>query len=88
MLEAVEPLGVLERDLEHGVSCERQPVAAGRQTDHAVPGGVATGALGEYPRRQLVLRLERPYLAAVLVQEACGGRAKRVGYALRHLGVG
>ena len=49
---------------------------------------MAPGALGEYPRRQLVLRLERPYLAAVLIQEACGGRAKRIGDALRHLGVG
>src|SRR5262245_7947947 len=45
VLEAVVPVGVVEPDLEHGVASERQPVAAGRQADHAVPGGVAAGAL-------------------------------------------
>src|SRR5262245_8857107 len=38
VFEAVVPVGVLEPDLEHGVAGERQPVAAGRQADHAVPG--------------------------------------------------
>src|SRR6476660_5328280 len=37
-------VGVLEPDREHGVACERQPVAAGRKADHAVSGSVATGA--------------------------------------------
>src|SRR5882757_9112345 len=69
VLEAVVPVRVLESDLEHGVAGERQPVAAGRQADHAVPGGMAAGAMDEHPRRHLVLRLERPHLAAVLVQE-------------------
>src|SRR2546426_8850950 len=67
VFEAVVPLGVLEPDLEHGVAGERQPVAAGRQADHAVPGGVAAGATDEDPRRHLVLRLERSQLASVLV---------------------
>src|SRR5688500_11276802 len=44
VFEAVVPVGVLEPDLEHGVAGERQPAAAGRQADHAVPGGVAAGA--------------------------------------------
>src|SRR5258705_9437609 len=48
MFEAVVPVGVLEPDLEHGVAGERQPVAAGRQADHAVPGGVAAGARDEH----------------------------------------
>src|SRR5258706_7111847 len=69
VFEAVVPVGVLEPDLEHGVAGERQPVAAGCQADHAVPGGVAASACDEYPRRHLVLLLERPQLALVLVQE-------------------
>src|SRR6187455_280836 len=72
VFEAVVPVGVLEPDLEHGVAGERQPVATGRQADHAVPGGVAAGAMDEHPRRHLVLRLERPQLAVVLVQEPLG----------------
>src|SRR5215510_14092110 len=72
VFEAVVPVGVLEPDLEHEVAGERQPVAAGRQADHAVPGGVAAGALDEHPRGHLVLRLERPQLAVVLVQEPLG----------------
>src|SRR5690349_4314764 len=38
VFEAVVPVGVLEPDLEHGVAGERQPVAAGREADHTVPG--------------------------------------------------
>src|SRR6476619_2372071 len=64
-------------DLEHGVAGERQPVAAGRQADHAVPGGVAAGATDDHPRRHLVFRLERPHLAVVLVQEPLGRPPKR-----------
>jgi hypothetical protein len=41
VFEAVVPVGVVEPDREHEVPGERQPVAAGRQADHAVPGGVA-----------------------------------------------
>src|SRR5207244_9620030 len=58
---------------------ERQPVAAGRQADHAVTGGVAAGATDEHPRRHLVLRLERPQLAAVLVQEPLAARRSASG---------
>ena len=65
--------------VEHGVAGERQPVAAGRQADHAVPGGVAAGATDDHPRRHLVLLLERPQLAAVLVQELLGGRRSASG---------
>src|SRR5262245_54344909 len=57
VFEAVVPVGVLEPDLEYEVPGERQPVAAGRQADHAVPGGVAAGALDDHPRRHLVLVL-------------------------------
>src|SRR5262249_41654769 len=35
-------------------------------------GGVAAGAMDEHARRHLVLRLERPHLTAVLVQEPLG----------------
>src|SRR5262245_1328833 len=45
VLEAVVPVGVLEPDLEHEVPGEHQPIVAGRQADHAMPGGVAAGAL-------------------------------------------
>src|ERR1700757_1683666 len=38
VVEAVEPVGVLESNLKHGVTGERQPIAAGRQTDDAVSG--------------------------------------------------
>jgi hypothetical protein len=62
VFEAVVPVGVLEPDREHGVAGERQPVAAGRQAHHAVPGGVAAGAMDEHPRRHLVLVPERPRL--------------------------
>src|SRR5215471_11223573 len=84
VFEAVVPVGVVERDLEHGVAGERQPVAAGRQADHAVPGGVAAGATDDHPRRHLVLRLERSQLAAVLVQEPLGRPPKRVREPRRH----
>src|SRR5262245_19820566 len=60
VFEAVVPIGVLEPDLEHGVAEERQAVAAGRQADHAVPGGMTASALNEHPRRHLRLVLERP----------------------------
>src|ERR1700755_1580775 len=63
VFEAVVPVGVLEPDLEHGVASERQPVAAGRQADHAVTRSVAASACDEHPRRHLVLLLERPQLA-------------------------
>src|SRR6476646_405629 len=49
VFEAVVPIGVFKPDLEHGVAGERQPVAAGRQADHAVPGGVAAGATDDHP---------------------------------------
>src|SRR5262249_29731913 len=71
---AVVPVGAVEMVVEHGIAEERQPVAAGRQTDNAVPGGVTAGALDDYPWRHLVLRLERPQLAAVLVREPRGSR--------------
>src|SRR4029077_9378246 len=77
VFEAVVPVGVLEPDLEHGVTGERQPVAAGRQADHAVPGGMAAGALDDHPRRHLVLVLERPQLAVVLFQEPFARPPKR-----------
>src|SRR5262249_30840565 len=84
VFEAVVPVGVLEPDGEHGVAGERQPVAAGRQADHAVPGGVAAGASDEQPRRHLVLVLERPQLAVVLFQEQLARPPKRVGEPRRH----
>src|SRR5215470_4968735 len=59
---AVVPVGAVEMVVEHGIAEERQPVAAGRQADNAVPGGVAAGALDDHPWRHLVLRLERPQL--------------------------
>src|SRR5262245_31446489 len=84
VFEAVVPIGVLEADLEHKVPGECQPVAAGRQADHAVPGGVTAGALDDHPRRHLGLRLERAQLAVELVQEPLGGPAKRVRKSRRH----
>src|SRR6185295_528422 len=78
VLEAVVPVGVLEPDLEHEVPGKHQPVATGRQAYHAVPGGVAAGALDEHPRRHLVLVLERPYLAAELFQEPLARPPQRI----------
>src|SRR4029077_2451490 len=78
VFKAVVPVGVLEPDLEHGVAGERQPVASGRQADHAMSGGVAAGALNEHPRRYFILVLERPQLAVVLVQEPLARPPKRV----------
>src|SRR4029077_6037018 len=72
VFEAVEPVGVLESNLKHGVAGERQPIAAGRQTDDAVPGRVSAGAVDKQPRCHLILRLERPQPTAVLVQEPFG----------------
>src|SRR5260370_41832593 len=39
VVEGVVPVGVIEVVREHGIAEERQPVAAGRQADYAVPGG-------------------------------------------------
>jgi hypothetical protein len=58
---------MLEPDLDYRVAGEHQTVAAGRQSDHAVPGSVAACAADDAPRRHLVLLLERPQLAVVLV---------------------
>src|SRR5262245_19135004 len=55
VLEAVVPIRVFEPDRKHGVAGKRQPVAAGRQTDHAVPGGVAAGTCDAHPWRHLVI---------------------------------
>ena len=60
VVESVVPVGAVEMVREHGIAEERQPVAAGRQADHAVPGGVAAGATDDHPRGHLVLRLEQP----------------------------
>src|SRR4029077_17552945 len=84
VFEAVVPVGVLEPDLEHGVTGERQPVAAGRQADHAVPGGMAASALDDHPRRHLVLVLECPQLAVVLFQEPLARPPKCVREPRRH----
>src|SRR6478672_7072389 len=84
VFEAVVPVGVLEPDLEHGVASERQSIAAGRQADHAMPGGVAAGALDDHPRRHLVLVLERPQLAVVLFQKPLARPPKRVREPRRH----
>src|SRR5215468_8057373 len=72
VLEAIMPPGLFEPDLKHGVAGERQPVAAGRQSDHAVSGSVATGATDNHARSHLVLILERPQLAAVVIHETLG----------------
>src|SRR5262245_52994162 len=55
VLEAIIPVRVLEADLEHGVAGKCQPIAAGRQADHAMPGGMAAGALNDHPWRHLIL---------------------------------
>lgn len=72
VLEAIVPLRLIEPDLKHGVAGERHPVAAGRQADHAVSGGMAAGATDNYARRHLVLLLERPQLSAVVIHEPLG----------------
>src|SRR5215510_15182737 len=41
VVESIDPVGVIEVIREHGIAQERQPVATGRQTDHAVPKRVA-----------------------------------------------
>ncbi|MCY1250479.1 hypothetical protein D9M72_641250 [compost metagenome] len=82
------PVGVVETDCEHGVAGECQPVAAGYQPDHAMPGSMTAGAVHDHPRRHLMLLIEQPQLAAVLFRELFGGRPKRVREARRHGGVG
>src|SRR5262249_38171187 len=84
VFEAVVPVRVLEPDLEHGVAGERQPVAAGCQADHAVPGGVAAGALDDHSRRHLVLVLERLQPAVVFFQEILARPPKRIRKPRRH----
>src|SRR5262249_46136149 len=44
VVESVVPVGAVEVIREHRIADERQPVAAGRQADHTVPGRVPTGA--------------------------------------------
>src|SRR5262245_2115188 len=78
VLEAVEPVRVFEPDLEHAVADERQPVAAGLQADHAMPGGVAAGALDDHPRCHFVLVLERSQLAVELFQEPLARPPQRI----------
>ena len=38
VFEAVVPVGVIKADRKHGITGERQRLAAGRQADDAVPG--------------------------------------------------
>src|SRR5262245_16066650 len=83
VFEAVVPVGVLEADREHQVAGESQPVATGRQSDHAVPGGMAAGTTDCNSRRHFALILENPELAAVLVQEPLGRLPKRVRESFR-----
>src|SRR5215470_7632921 len=78
VVESVVPIGAVEVVREHGIAEERQPLAAGRQADYAVPAGVAAGATDDHPRRHLVLRLERPQLAAVQFDEPLFSRPKHV----------
>src|SRR5215467_2543923 len=78
VVESVVPVGAVEMVREHGIAEERQPVAARCQADHAVPAGVAAGATGDHPGCHLVLRLERPQLAAVQVDETLFSRPKRL----------
>ena len=79
---------MIERDREHGVAGEHQPVASGLQADHAVSRCVAAGASDDNPRRYLVLHLERPQLAVVLVQELLGCPPRNVHEIRRHTGAG
>ena len=60
VFETILPVGMLEPDLEHGVAGERQPITAGCQADHAVPGSVATGATDDHSWRHLVSLIELP----------------------------
>ncbi|MNE90403.1 hypothetical protein D3C80_1879110 [compost metagenome] len=73
MFKAVLPVGVLESDREQGVACECQPLAAGRHINHAVPWGVAPGALDDHARCHLMLIVECPNPAAVFAHELIGG---------------
>src|SRR4029077_8994839 len=50
VFEAVEPVGVLESNLKHGVTSERQPIAARPQTDDAMSARMAAGATDKQPR--------------------------------------
>ena len=84
VFEAVVPVGVFETNFEHSVAGERQPLAPGCQSDHAVPGRVPAGALDEHPRCHFIFRFERPQLTAVLVQEPLGCPPKRVRKPRRH----
>ena len=88
VFETVVPVRVVEPDLEHEVAGEGQPVAAGLEAHHAVPGRVAAGALGAHARRHLDLLPERPQLVAIIVHELLGRAPQRVRESLRHHGAG
>ena len=51
VVESVVRVGAIEVIREHGIAEERQPVAAGREADHAAPAGAAAGATDDHPRR-------------------------------------
>lgn len=86
MLESVVPVGLIETDRKHGVAGKGQRVIPGGNTDHA--GGMTAGAARDNARRNLLLLVEGPQIAAVFVQELLRGCPKSVRETLRHLGVG
>lgn len=69
MFEPVVPLGVIESRCEDSVAGERQTITSRIEADDGVARGVASGASDDYSRRQFVLRLESPNVAAVLIEE-------------------
>ena len=75
MVERIVPIGAFEMIVKHGITEERHPLAAGRQTDDAVPRCVTAGATDDDSRRHFVLLIEQFQLAAILVQEPRGDRS-------------
>ena len=88
VLETVVPVRLVETYGQDGVAGEREALAAGCQTDHAVPGSVAPGAMDAHPRRDLMRLLEGPQMAAIRLREPFGRGSQRVREARRHGGEG
>jgi Enoyl-CoA hydratase/isomerase len=72
VFEAIVPVWLLEPDRQHGVAGECQRFTTRKQADHAVTGGVASGAANHDPWCDLMLLIEPPELVVVLLREPIG----------------
>lgn len=88
MLEAVEPIRVIEGDGEHRIAGECQSLTTRSEIDHAMPRRMSACTAGDHARRHFIRFVECPDQVAVFVREALGGRAKDGRHRRRHGCVG